>query len=150
MSISRTLVIAVALASAVVSAQERFGTAAEAKAMLERAVTELKADPAAALTKFTNGASGFKDRDLYVFCWDMKTEKFTASGGRRDLIGTDVKLLKEKDGTSIGDKLLKASKEGTISTISYMFPRPGETTPVQKQSYVTRVGDQGCAVGHYK
>jgi hypothetical protein len=31
-----------------------------------------------------------------------------------------------------------------------MWPRPGATEPVQKVSYVTKVGDQVCAVGYYK
>ena len=52
-------------------AQGQFGTAAEAKAMLEKAVTEIKANEAAALAKFNKGEGGFKDRDLYVFCFDM-------------------------------------------------------------------------------
>jgi hypothetical protein len=31
-----------------------------------------------------------------------------------------------------------------------MWPRPGTTDPVQKVSFVTKVGDQVCAVGYYK
>jgi hypothetical protein len=31
-----------------------------------------------------------------------------------------------------------------------MWPRPGTTDPVQKISYVTKIGDQVCAVGYYK
>src|SRR6476469_8003599 len=45
-----------------------FGTAQEAKAMLERAVAAVKEDKAKALDMFNNGEGGFKDRDLYVFC----------------------------------------------------------------------------------
>jgi len=40
------------------------GTAAEAKAMIEKAVTELKANEAAALAKFNKADGGFRDRDL--------------------------------------------------------------------------------------
>jgi len=45
-----------------------FGTAEEAKAMLERAVTAVKEDKAKALDMFNKGEGGFKDRDLYVWC----------------------------------------------------------------------------------
>ena len=31
-----------------------------------------------------------------------------------------------------------------------MFPRPGETEPAQKVSFVTKVGDIYCGVGYYK
>ena len=61
--------VAAALAvSSLAIAQTQFGTAAEAKAMLEKAVAALKADKATALSQFTKGEGGFKDRDLYVFC----------------------------------------------------------------------------------
>ena len=46
----------------------QFGTAEEAKAMLERAVAAVKEDKAKALDMFNKGEGGFKDRDLYVWC----------------------------------------------------------------------------------
>jgi hypothetical protein len=45
-----------------------FGTAEEAKAMLEKAVAAVKEDKAKALDMFNKGEGGFKDRDLYVWC----------------------------------------------------------------------------------
>jgi hypothetical protein len=63
----RKLIVA-ALASALIAggvlAQAKFGTADEAKAMLEKAVTAVKADKAKALDMFLKGEGGFKDRDL--------------------------------------------------------------------------------------
>ena len=46
----------------------QYGTADEAKAMLESAVAAVKEDKAKALDMFNKGEGGFKDRDLYVFC----------------------------------------------------------------------------------
>lgn len=37
-----------------------------------------------------------------------------------------------------------------IIAVDYMFPKPGGTEPMPKQTFVTRVGDQGCGVGYYK
>ena len=31
-----------------------------------------------------------------------------------------------------------------------MWPRPGQTENVKKVAYVTKVGDQVCAVGYYQ
>ena len=45
-----------------------FGTAEEAKAMLQKAVAAVKQDKAKALDMFQKGEGGFKDRDRYVFC----------------------------------------------------------------------------------
>ena len=50
-----------------------YGTADEAKAMLERAVAAVKEDKAKALDMFNKGEGGFKDRDLYVFCANAPT-----------------------------------------------------------------------------
>ena len=55
-----------------------FGTAEEAKAMLERAVAAVKEDKAKALDMFNNGEGGFKDRDLYVWCANASDGIITA------------------------------------------------------------------------
>jgi cytochrome c len=125
------------------------GTAAEAKAMLDKAITELKANEAAALAKFNKADGGFRDRDLYVYCFETATGKFTAHVNSA-LMGTDVRALKEKDGAPLGEKVFDAAKAVTITTISYNFPKPGGTDPVAKEAYVTAVGNQGCGVGYYK
>ena len=146
------LVAAVAAASMLLGASLAWaadGTAAEAKAMLEKAVAALKANEAAALASFNKADGGFRDRDLYVFCYNAGDGKFTAHVNAA-LMGTDVRALKEKDGSPLGQKIVDAMKEGAITTVDYKFPRPGTTEPVPKQSYVTKVGNQGCGVGYYK
>src|SRR6476659_6356264 len=55
-----------------------FGTAEEAKAMLERAVAAVKEDKAKALDMFNKGEGGSKDRDLYVFCANASDGIITA------------------------------------------------------------------------
>jgi hypothetical protein len=60
-------------------AQGQFGTAAEAKAMLGKAVAAVKADKAKALAMFINGEGGFKDRDLYPFCFSIADGKLNAA-----------------------------------------------------------------------
>ena len=45
-----------------------YGTAEEAKAMLDRAVAAVKQDKAKALDMFDKADGGFRDRDRYVFC----------------------------------------------------------------------------------
>jgi polyisoprenoid-binding protein YceI len=140
--------VACVMMSPMVLAQS-VGTAAEAKAMFDKAVAELKASESAALAKFNKADGGFRDRDLYVYCFEKSTGKFTAHVNPA-LMGTDVRALKEKDGSPLGQKVFDAAKEGTITTISYNFPKPGGTDPVAKEAYVTAVGNQGCGVGYYK
>jgi cytochrome c len=126
------------------------GTAAEAKAMLEKAVVALKTSEADALAKFPKPDGGFRDRDLYVYCFDTGTGKFTAHINPA-LMGTDVRTLKDaKDGSPLGQKIFDSVKDGSIATVEYNFPKPGGTEPVPKEAFVTKVGNQGCGVGYYK
>ncbi len=137
-------VMAVAGVGMAVAAE--FGTSAEAKAMLERAGTAVKADKAKALAMFAKGEGGFKDRDLYPFCGGPDGN-FTA---HPSLVGKSLKDLKDKAGKPLGQEIYKVAQEGKISEVSYMWPRPGSTEPVQKVTFVTKVADQVCAVGYYK
>ena len=128
-------------------AQAQFGTAAEAKAMLDKAVAAVKADKAKALADFQAGAGGFKDRDLYVFCAGPDGI-ITA---HPSIKGQQLKGLVDKNGKKLGEEIVANAAEGKIAEVDYFWPRPGaDTTPVQKVSYVTKVADQVCGVGYYK
>ena len=141
-------VVALTLSTAALAQQNQFGTAAEAKAMLAKAVAAVQADKAKALAMFNKGEGGFKDRDLQPFCFNVSDGMLTAAT-MPSLLGTDVRTLKDKTGKPFGEEVYKAAIEGKITEVSYMFPRPGETEPVQKVSFITKVGDQGCGVGYF-
>lgn len=138
-----SVMVAVGAATAIAA---EYGTAAEAKAMLEKAAAAVKKDKAKALEMFAKGEGGFKDRDLYVFCGGPDGN-FTA---HPKLTGKSLKDLKDKAGKPLGQEIYQTAQEGKISQVSYMWPRPGSDTPVQKVTYVTKVGDEVCAVGYYK
>ena len=148
--ISVVFVGALTLSTAAIAKQAQFGTAAEAKAMLERAVAAVKADKAKALEMFNKGEGGFKDRDLQPFCFNVSDGKLTAATVP-NLLGTDVRTLKDKNGKEFGQEIYKAAIEGKITEVSYLFPRPGtDPTLFEKVSLITGVGDQGCGVGYFK
>jgi hypothetical protein len=129
-------------------AQAQSGTAAEAKAMLEKAVAAVMADKTKALASFNAGTDGFKDRDLYPFCFNVADGLITAAPP--SVKGKDVRTLKDSTGKAFGEEIYKAGQDGKVSEVSYMFPRPGQTEPSAKISFVTKAGDQGCGVGYYK
>jgi signal transduction histidine kinase len=148
----RAFVAAVATASLVVltkpSLAAETGSAAEAKALLEKAVAAVKADKMDAIAKFNKADAGFRDRDLYVFCAapDGKLE----ANANKALIGTDLRTTKDKAGKMFGKEMFDTAQEGKFTEVTYMWPKPGTTEPVQKVSYVTRIGDEICGVGYYK
>jgi Single Cache domain 2 len=145
------LLSAAILASALLAAgslrAEDTGSAAEAKALLERAIVEVKADLPAALVKFNDPKGSFRDRDLYVFCANVSDGLLTA---HPKLVGTDLRTIKDKNGTPFGKEMYDSAQEGKITEVAYVWPRPDGTEPVEKVSYITKVNSQICGVGYYK
>jgi hypothetical protein len=140
-----SLILTANLASA-----EQFGTAGEARAMLDRAVAALKSNEAAALRAFSDASDKqFHDRDLYVSCFNTSDGKFTAFPGP-GMIGIDVRTFKFGD-DPIGQRAfdaIQSTPEGDVATMDYKFPKSGR--PAVKQSLETRIGNQGCGVAYYK
>ena len=125
------------------------GTAAEAKALLDKAVAAIKADEKKAIDDFNNPTGAFRDRDLYVFCAAAPSYNLTAYP-KPDLRGTPLAALVDKKGKKLGEEIIKVASEGKVAEVDYMFPRPGGTEPVEKVTFVTKAGDQICGVGYYK
>ena len=154
---SSTFALAAALAAslcagATIVRAEPFGTPEQARAMLDRAVTALKADEKAALKAFNDPDNKqFRDRDLYVFCFNVTDGNFTAYLSPV-LVGTDIRDLKLRD-DPIGQRAYDAvhdAAEGSYVTMDYKFPKPGTKTTAVKQSLETRVGNQACGVSYFK
>jgi hypothetical protein len=134
-------------------AAEQFASPAEGRAMLERAVAALKSNKAAALKQFNDEKNKqFRDRDLYVFCFNVSDGIFTAYQSPI-LLGTDIRELKLPPDDPIGqrayDAVAKAPEESFV-TIEYSFPKPGTKKSLPKESLETRVGNQACGVSYFK
>jgi hypothetical protein len=134
-----------------VSAQQ-LGTAEQARAMLDRAISALKSNEATALSEFNDpNNKQFHERDLYVFCYDMSDGKITAYESPA-LLNIDVRTLALKD-DPIGQRTYEAAQnapEESIVTIEYKLPKPGTTEPAPKQTVEMRIGHQSCGVTYYK
>ena len=145
--IGRVTLLALFLPLSVLSAQATYGTEAQAKAMLNRAVVAMKQDKAKAIAMFNKGESGFKDRDLYVFCADASSGILTA---HPYLKGEQLRDIKGKKGYPLGKEIMQNAAEGQIKQVSYWWPRPGSDKPLEKQTFYTKVEGQNCGVGFYK
>jgi signal transduction histidine kinase len=128
------------------------GTAADAKAMLDKTVAALKADKAKTLDEINAGTNGFLMGDIYPFCFNLSdgTNVAVANPNAKALIGKDVRTFKDATGDNYGARLYAAAQAGS-GEVSYMFPKPGpDKTPAAKVSFVTAVAGLGCGVGYYK
>jgi hypothetical protein len=148
--VSIALCMVISLVGSTAYAQKpEFGTAAEAKAMLEKTVAAMKVDKTKTLAMINKGEGGFRDRDLYPACSGLDG-KVTAHPDKTR-IGMDRTTMKDETGKPYGAEIMRVAEEGKIAEVSYMFPRPGPNKkPVQKVSFVTKVEDQVCIVGYYK
>jgi len=121
------------------------GTAADAKAMLEKTVAAIKADKAKALDEINKGENGFLVGDIYPVCFNLDDGALVAIGNpnEKQSLGKDVGLT--------NPQLYGAAKEGRINEVTYEVPKPGpDKTPGLKASFVTAVAGLGCGVGYYK
>jgi hypothetical protein len=100
------------------AAAQQSGTAAEPKAMFDRAVAAMKADKATALGEFNDkNNKQFHDRDLY---FNMSDGKLTADADSA-VMGIDVRTLKFKD-DHFGQRqydATKAAPEGSVTVDDY-------------------------------
>ncbi|WP_241463842.1 cache domain-containing protein [Rhodoferax saidenbachensis] len=126
------------------------GTAAEAEAMVKKAVAYIKANgPEKAYEEFTNGKS-FKDRDLYIFAYDF-TGKNLAHGANPKLVGKDLIGLKDPDGKLILPPLIEVAKsKGKGWSDTFKFRNPMTEKMEDKVIYFERVGDTFVGCGIYK
>jgi len=129
------------------AAQASYGSEAQARAMLNRAVVAMKQDREKALEMFNKGESGFKDRDLYVFCASAVDGTLTA---HPYLKGEHLQDIVGKKGYPLGKEIMRNAAEGQIKQVAYWWPRPGSDKPLQKQTFYTKVEGQNCGVGYYK
>jgi hypothetical protein len=129
------------------AAQAQFGTEAEARAMLNRAVAAVKESKEKALETFNKGEGGFKDRDLYVFCANASDGTLTA---HPHLKGEHLQDIVGKKGFPLGKVIMETATEGKVDQVTYWWPRPGSDKPLEKHSFYTKVADQTCGVGYYK
>jgi len=129
------------------------GTAADAKAMLEKTVAAIKADKAKTLDQINKDENGFLVGDIYPFCFNLSDGLLVANANLnvKQLLGKDVRTFKDPTGDLYGPRLYDEAKEGQINEVSYMSPKAGaDKAWVPKVSLVTAVAGLGCGVGYYK
>src|SRR5579862_4340128 len=120
------------------------GDAEKAKEMLARVVVVVQQDQNAAMQKFNAGTDGFKDGNIYPFCFRL-SDGVVITG---QTAGSDIRTF-----PGSGQQIFEAAQkpEGQITEIRYLAkkPPPAEATPVAKVSLVRRIGQIGCGVGYY-
>ena len=141
-----TIIFSFALNALASASAGEFATPEEARAMLKRAITEAKANELSAIERFNHNDVPFRDRDLFVFCFNSDGGKFTA---HEAFVARDVRELRDPNGKPFGLEMYDKAREDRISEVVYASQLPGTTELTNKKAYVARIGNQICGVSAY-
>jgi cytochrome c len=143
------LLAAAILCAGTVVAQDKKGTPAEAKALVEKAIAFVKENgKEKAFAAFGDPKGKFVIGDLYVFVYDM-TGKCVAHGGNPKMIGKDLIDMKDADGKSFVKERVAIAKEKGKGWQDYKFSNPVSKAIEDKRAYVEKVDDVIVGCGAY-
>ncbi|WP_337997077.1 cache domain-containing protein [Oleispirillum naphthae] len=127
-----------------------FASPAEAQAMLDKAVAYVKANGVEkAAAAFMDPKGGFRDRDLYVSMSRMSDGVRLAHVNPK-AVGKSLYGSTDVDGKPYGDEMMELASTKGKGVVNYRFPNPVTKQPMDKVSYVEKVGDVVLLVGAYK
>jgi len=152
---TKFLSIAAALCIAFVGftahAQAKKGTAAEAQAMVHKAIAAIKKEGRdKAFAQIDDPKGPFVDRDLYVVVYDMKG-KVLAHGANAKMIGKEVIDLRDNDGKYfVKERVEMMAKPDAKGWQDYKFMNPVSRAIEPKSMYLERFEDVIVGCGIYK
>lgn len=110
-------------------------------AMVDEAAAVIESKGKAAFQEFRKNEGEWQNGDTYLFAGDMQGKSlFNAAFPK--LEGTDTTKLRDPNGKLIGMELVVAARRGS-GWVDYMWPKPGQSQPSQKWSYVKAVKIDG-------
>jgi cytochrome c len=125
-------------------------SAEQAKALLQLAVSEMgKVGPTVAFSEFNARRSPFYGDDLYVFAVGVEDGRFYAMGATPELVGNDVRGLRDAAGKPIIADMLRLATESGVTLYDYVWRNPANNKVENKHSFVQRVGPYVLGVGYY-
>lgn len=132
-------------------AEER-GSAAEASALVKKAVAYVKANgKEKAFAEFNNPKGQFVDRNLYIFVYDLKgTSLAIGNGNSAKMVGKDLSDMRDADGTYIIKGLIAIANAKGSGWFDYKWPNPVTKAVEAKSSYVEKLDDIMIGCGIYK
>ncbi|MCC4114819.1 cache domain-containing protein [Aromatoleum toluclasticum] len=122
----------------------------QAKALLWRAVHELKQEGGKAFAGFNDLNGGFVQDDLYVFVVSTEDGRMRAHGALPRLVGKDVRGLTDADGKPVIAPMLKTAKTKSEGEVDYLWLNPVTRKTERKRSFFVRVDKYLVAVGAYQ
>ena len=134
----------------IVFSAEKRGTAAEAEAMVKKAIALIKAKgKEKAFAEFSNPKGHFVDRDLYITVYDMNGTCL-AHGFNQKMVGKNLIDLKDPDGKLFVKERNDLAKTKDKFWLEYKFVNPMTKQIEQKAMYTEKMNDIVVNCGIYK
>ncbi|AZD88089.1 MULTISPECIES: cache domain-containing protein [Pseudomonas] len=124
-------------------------SAEQARALLDKAASELVKDEKGTLTAINSLKGGFLQDDLYVFVVDLDSQRYVAHGTNLRLINTDFNKVKDPDGKPVGEPILALMATQDQGEYEYRWKNPVTAKVEDKHAYLRKVGHFLVAVGYY-
>lgn len=124
----------------------------QAKALVEKAVTFMKAEGREkALAVFSDPKGQFVDGDLYLFVMDANDGKLTmlAHGVNKGLVGKPQIDVKDAEGKAFNQEMAVTLSKADNTWLEYKWPNPATKKIASKKSYVAKIGDVIIGAGVY-
>lgn len=116
--------------------------AKQVAALVDKAAALVESKGKSAFPEFRKDGSEWRSDDTYLFVADMKGISLF-NGGFPKQEGTDTSGIKDSNGKLIVIELIKMAQSKGSGWVEYMFPKPGQTEPSHKWSYVRAVKVDG-------
>ena len=112
-------------------------------ALVEKAAALVNARGKAAFDEFRKKGSEWFDGETYLFSYDARANVLlNPAFPKRE--GTNVSGQTDANGKKFHDQMLETARTKGSGWVDYMFPKPGQTTPSHKWTYVKRVTIDGA------
>ena len=116
--------------------------AQEIEALVDKAAVLVDAKGKTAFSEFRVKGSEWFHGDTYLFAYDLKGNVLLnpAFPARE---GTNVSGQKDANGKLFHDAIIRTAESKGSGWVDYMFPKPGQTEPSQKWTYVKKATVEG-------
>ena len=142
----------VGLCATTASAAPEKATAAEAVALVKKAVAFYKANGKdKAIAAFNDPKGEFVQKDLYVFVYSMTNEGMQiAHGVNPKIVNKYLFELRDGDGKEFIKEMYALAKTKGHGWVDYKWPNPITKDLDAKTTYIERIDDVFIAAGVYK
>jgi len=114
----------------------------QTEALVNKAAALIDKNGKAAFAEFRKKDSEWFHGDTYLFAYDMKANVLlNPAFPQRE--GTNVTGQKDAKGKLLHQEIIRVAETSGSGWVDYMFPKPGQTVPSQKWTFVKKVTIDG-------